>query len=90
MSSLFEMPPQLFFEGIKRRLEVHLYKTGTSQVGAIPKAQKAHTFKNILRTFFMENSQKSFAKFFEKPKRPNWRARCPPARAASGLKRGTI
>ena len=31
--------------------------TGTSQVGAIPKAQKI-SFKNMLRTFLMKHSQK--------------------------------
>ena len=33
-------------------------KTGTSKVRAIPKAQKAQSFENMLRTF-MKNSQKS-------------------------------
>ena len=39
-------------------------ETGTSQVGTTPNAQKAQTFKNILRTFFQENT-------FENPKLPH-------------------
>ena len=35
-------------------------KTGTSQVGAIPKTRKAHTFKNMLMTFFNEKLTKKF------------------------------
>ena len=56
-------------------------ETGTSQVGTIPNAQKAQTFKNILRTFFQENT-------FENPKLPHWRAGCQLARAPGALKRG--
>ena len=41
-------------------------KTGTSQVGAIPKARKAHTLKNMLITFFNEKLTKKILKHFRK------------------------
>ena len=36
------------------------HKPRTAKVGAIFKAQKMQIFQNMLMTFFMENSQKSF------------------------------
>ena len=37
-----------------------LNKPRTAKVGAISKAQKVQNFQNMLMTFFMKNSQKSF------------------------------
>ena len=45
--------------------------TGTSQIGATPKAQKAH-FLKYAQDFILENSQKKFRNSLEKPKRPNF------------------
>ena len=42
-------------------------KTGASQVGAIPNARNAQTFKNMLRTFLMKNSQESFETLSKNP-----------------------
>ena len=59
-------------------------KTGTSQVGSIPKAQKEQTFENMLRTIYMNNSQQSFETLW---KNPNDRTGAPGVWRA---KKGTI